>query len=401
MRRPLRVCQLTPTLLGGGTEERVARVLGSLDRSLFAVSWLGFGPVRPELAKTARTVPISVERDAHTTGVEIRTIIRVARALRRIRADVVHVHNWSTSLYGIAGAALAGTPAVLYGSGGRETATGASKRQRRLMRALAPHVSMFTAVCRFLADELRTDWKIGPERVRVIHTGIDLERFAHAPSRRAARERLGLPPDAVVVGTIGVIRPVKRTGDLIRAVGQLARERAYVHLVVAGPCFRVDPARLQALAAAEGLSERFHLLGRVNEPAAVLPAFDIFVNCSEFEGASNAIIEAMATRLPVVGTRVGGTPELVADGFSGILVEPRKPSALARALARLVNDARARETYGSNGRKRVEERHTLNAMLREISAAYQSARAEAPPLATRARTVQRVAESLVRMIQPT
>ena len=360
---------------------------------------MGFGPSRPELAKTAQVIPMSIPRDI-SAGVELRTIGRVARALRRVRADVVHVHNWSTSLYGIAGAAIAGTPTVVYGSGGRETATGASNRRRRLMRALAPHVSMFTTVCRFLADELRSDWKVEPERIRVIRTGIDLERLARAPSRRAARERLNLPPDARVVGTVGVIRPVKRIEDLIRAAGRLAPERPHLHLVIVGPCVRVDPAQLIALADAQGLGGRFHLPGMIDDPASVLPAFDIFANCSEFEGSSNAIIEAMATRLPVVGTRVGGTPELVEDRVGGRLVEPGRPAALAHALADLFDDAQLCREYGMNGRQRVEARHTLNAMLREISTVYQSAQAEAPPLATRARTLKGVAETLVRVIEP-
>ena len=385
--------------MGGGTEERVARILGHLDRQQFEVSWLGFGPIRDDLAQTANIQPVTIARNV-SAGVELRAILRVARALRRVRADVLHVHNWSTSLYGIAGAAIAGTPFVLYGSGGRETAAGASGRRRRLMQALAPHVSLFTTVCEFLAEELREEWKIDADRVRIIRTGVDLEHIARAPEPAQSRDKLGIPRDALVIGTVGVIRPVKRMQDLIRAAARIAHRHPNLHLAVVGPCVRVVPSDLQAIAAQCGLSGRFHLPGLVRDPTTVLPAFDVFVNCSEFEGSSNAIIEAMATRLPVVGTRVGGTPELVDDRRTGFLVEPGDPPGLADALERLVNDARLRAEYGSAGRRRVETRHTLKSMLREIATVYQNAQRSTQRFLTRARTIKGVAETLVRVIEP-
>src|SRR5258708_33656279 len=151
----LHVCQFTLSLSAGGAEERIASVMASLARREFDLTWFGFGDVQHHITDRAgpgvRVVPFA--RDP-SRGVESRLILRIARELRRIAPDVLHTHNWSTSIYGITAARLAGIPAVIYGEGGRDRPEGPSRRRRALMRALAPHVDQYTAVCGFLGREL-------------------------------------------------------------------------------------------------------------------------------------------------------------------------------------------------------------------------------------------------------
>ena len=364
MSKKVRVCQFTPCLWSGGTEERIARVLAAMPREEFEITWMGFGPVREAMVdKAGEHVQIIPIARNPAGGIEPAIIARITQRLSRIRPHVMHVHNWSTSLYGIAAARLAGVPSVLYGSGGREVSEGAGARRRQAMRALAPHIDRFTAVCEFLGFELADNFGVRRDRVAVLRTGVDIDRIDGALSRRAARKSLGIPEDAIVVGAISVFRPVKRIPDLIDAVGALAKSQENLHLLLVGNPVRMTVEELRARATDAGLGDRIHLPGRLEDPGAVLNAFDVVVNCSIFEGSSNAIIEAMAAGIPVVGTAVGGTPELVADGVNGLLVPPEDVPALQAAIGRLVSDVRLRATMGSEGRSRALERHTRAAMV--------------------------------------
>lgn len=367
--RRIRLCQLTPCLWSGGTEERIARVLASLDRRRFEPSWLGFGPLRESLAEKAglplRVVPIARNPAG---GIEWSVVLRIARALRRLRPEILHVHNWSTGLYGIAAARLAGVPRILYGSGGREVPEGAGERRRRAMRALAPHIDRFTTVCQFLGDELAVDFDVPPDRVRVLRTGVDVGRAL--PPRAEVRRSLGIPDDALVVGAISVFRPVKRIPDLIEAAGRLSARFPQLHVLLVGNPVRMTVEGLRAQARSVGLQDRLHLPGRIEDPGGTLPAFDVFVSCSSFEGSSNAIIEALAAGVPVVGTRVGGTPELVRDGERGRLVEPGDVPGLAAAIGALLEAPALRTELGVNGRAFATAEHSHASMARAYATLY-------------------------------
>lgn len=372
--RRVRVCQFTPSFSGGGAEERIARVLASMDREQFDLAWIAFGDVQHGLIERAglgiEWMPI--ERDP-ARGVEPHLIFRTAMALARFRPDVLHVHNWSTSLYGIAAARLVGVPLVIYGDGGRDVPEGPSRRRRALMRALAPHVDSFTAVCDFLGRELAEHWRVEPSRVHVIPNGVDLARVDAALSKQEARKFLRLPNDALVIGTIaGRFRAVKRLPNLIDAIGRIAAERPRLHLALVGDPLEHE-ADLRAQAKALGLEGRVHLPGHVAGVHAVLKAFDVIVNCSIFEGASNAVLEAMGSALPVVATAVGGTPEMIEHGVNGLLVPADDVDRLARAIAQLADDERMRERCGQAARRRIEARHTHEQMLEKYVDLYRDA----------------------------
>ncbi len=325
---------------------------------------MGFGPIREALIERAgpKVQAIPIERNV-AGGVEPSLIPRLAATLSRQRPDVMHVHNWSTSLYGIAAARLAGVPTVLYGLGGQDSTEPPSQRRQAMMRALTPHVDVFTSVCGYLGDQISTHWNAPTDKVEVLQTGIDLRLVDEAPSTEEVRQRLGIPQDAVVVGAISVFRPVKRIPDLIEAVGRVAKKHPKIYLLLVGNPLGVSPEALRSQADACGLKGRFNLLGRVEKPAWTLPAFDIFVNCSVFEGTSNAIIEAMAARIPVVATAVGGTPELVEHDLHGLLVPPRAVAQLAGGIERLADDPQLRQTMGEAGRVKVQAKHTHAAMV--------------------------------------
>jgi len=227
----IQVAQLTPHLYGGGVEERVARIVAGLDPRRWETTWIGFGDVNPKLIERAGgAIDVVSAPKVTSSGVDWGLVVLLAQVLRRKRVELLHVHNWSTSVYGFAAARVAGVKHVLYGVGGRETADGASARRRRIMRALAPHVDAFTTVCDFLAREIASDWDVPSQRVRVIRTGVDLAKYETGASRSEARQRIGVPEDALLFGTLAVPRAVKRLDDLIDA----AAEVPGAHLAIVG-----------------------------------------------------------------------------------------------------------------------------------------------------------------------
>jgi len=340
----------------------MARLCSALPRATFDLSWLSFhrggNPFLLDLAGRDVTVQV-LPRHPTRRGVDARLLLRVAESLRRLRPDIVHVHNWSTSLYGILGARLAGVKRVIYESGGREQPEGPTPRQRALMRALAPHVDELCSVCELLSREMDADWGVPAGTTRTMPTGLDLARFASG-DRREARRRIGIPSNAIVIGTVAMFRPIKQLDDLIEAAVVAMHRDPRVHLLIVGSAEDgTVPEAARARFEAEGLAGRAHLPGRLEAPSRQLPAFDVFVNCSAFEGLSNAIIEAMASSIAVVVTAVGGNPELVIDGENGLLVPPSDPAALASAIGRLVSDEILRRRLGTQGRRVAEDRHGL------------------------------------------
>ena len=377
MESPIRICQFTPCLWSGGTEERIARIIKTLEPGEFEVNWLGFGPAREALAdKAGAHIKMHPIQRYPNRGIELACIQRVARKLYALKPHILHIHNWSTSLYGIAAAQLAQVPVIFYGSGGREVSAGADGRRQKLMRALGQHIDGFTSVCQFLGDELAEDFAVPQERIHVIKTGVDLEKIDQGRSRSQARQALGIPDSALVIGAISVFRPVKRIPDLIEAVGKIAQTNANVHLLLIGNPVRMTVEELQALGEKHGLANRIHLPGRLENPSDVLKAFDIFVNCSDFEGSSNAIIESMAAGLAVVGTTVGGTPELIEDGRTGLLVPPRNVPMLHEALQRLCDSESLRAELGGAAQEHARRDHDCEQMFQTYRNLYISAHSQ-------------------------
>jgi sugar transferase (PEP-CTERM/EpsH1 system associated) len=218
---------------------------------------------------------------------------------------------------------------------------------------------------RWLVEEVR----VLPSKVTTIHNGVSLARFGQA-GRLESRVRLGLPAEAPIIGTVGRLDPVKDQAGLIRAFATVRATHPEVLLVIAGdgPC-RSD---LQQVARTLGQADRVRLLGIRDDIPAVMAALDIFALPSLGEGISNTVLEAMATGLPVIATRVGGNSELVEDGVSGVLVSCQDHGALATAMVAYVRDSELRRRHGGAGRERATRHFSLERMVQTYSDLYAS-----------------------------
>jgi sugar transferase (PEP-CTERM/EpsH1 system associated) len=307
-------------------------------------------------------------------------VLRLATLLRRLRPAIVHSRNWG-AIDAVLAARVARVPVVIHGEHGREVTDpeGLDRRRNRFRRLVAPLITRFVTVSFDLHRWLLTTVRIPAAKVVAIHNGVDTSRFA-GREREAARQVLGLPARAVIVGTVGRLDPVKDHAGLLAAFSALRAKHPAAQLVVVGegPCRAPLEHRIREL----GLTGAVHLLGLRRDVAMLLGGMDVFVLPSLAEGISNTVLEAMATGLPVVATRVGGNPELVENGISGLLVPAGSPSALAAALRSYVADPERRAAHGAAGRRRVLEHFSLEQMAQGYRGLYMALARE--PAARRA-----------------
>lgn len=309
--------------------------------------------------------------------VHIRYLTRLGsniRELRRLmrfsRIDLVHV-NGMIHFHDALAARLEGVPVVWHLN---DTST-----PDLLRWALLPLVMRWATVVGVASEEVgRHYFGDGWEELglHVLYAPVNCERFRAGTASTSLRRTLGLPSEAQLVGAVGNIVPVKGHEYLVEAAARVIERCPRAHFVIAGAETetRTNYARsLLARVDQLGMAERVHMLGRRDDLPEVLRNLDVFVQSSLAEACPMATLEASASGVPVVATAVGGTPEIVINGESGLLVAPRSPRAIADAVVRLLNDADERAAMGLSGRARMVERFSLPQCVDRHAAMYRHA----------------------------
>jgi glycosyltransferase involved in cell wall biosynthesis len=206
------------------------------------------------------------------------------------------------------------------------------------------------------------------EKIVIIPNGIATPSVPTTASAHGRAQALSVNADDKVVGTITRLVWKRGHEELLRAAALVARAEPAAKLLVVGD----GPLRrsLEDQALSLGLNGGVRFLGAVPQAARLLPHFDVFVLSSVWEGMSNGLLEAMAAGRPVVATRVGGNPEVVVDGESGLLVPPKDPQALADAVLRLLRDRELAGRLGEAARRRVASEFTLEQMVQRLETLY-------------------------------
>jgi glycosyltransferase involved in cell wall biosynthesis len=226
------------------------------------------------------------------------------------------------------------------------------------------------AISAFIRNRL-IDVGVRPDRIAVIHNGVDPERFRpDAGARLRLSAAFPLDPDDVVVATVASLLPFKNVDVILEACAALLTRGVPVRLFVAGEGPLL--ADLQDLSLRLGIARRVHWLGAVPDPTTLLQASDVFTLASVGEAFGNVLAEAMGCGVPVVATRSGGIQEVVEDGATGHLVPPGSPQALAEAVEALAKDRTLRQAMGARGVERVRQRFTVDRAVQETVAVYRS-----------------------------
>lgn len=192
---------------------------------------------------------------------------------------------------------------------------------------------------------------VQPDRITVIHSGVDPEAVRSQVGVSAVRSELGLQSDSILIATVAELTDHKGHRYLIEAAKTVIQDQSLAHFLFIGAGELA--AELQALVQQYGLPEHIHFLGfRPNVPT-LLHECSLFVLPSHLEGLGTSLLDAMSLGLPIVATNVGGIPEAVTDGVNGLLVPARNPAALAEAIVKLLQSPELRKAYGAAGQQAV------------------------------------------------
>ncbi|NTX14230.1 glycosyltransferase [Myxococcus sp. CA051A] len=366
--RPLRLVQFTRSFHIGGTEVQVLELLRGLPPSYqLQVSVLeDAGPLMGavwKLGYVAETFPLKGSVAQANTAYQV---MRMARWLKTNRVDLVHVHDFYSTLIAVPAAKLAGTK-VIVGRLDLSHWQGSARRAvHSRLTAMADHVvANAEAIRRMLVEEEG----LPASRVSVIHNGLDLARF-DARMREGLKSPLPDTGDApVIVHVANMNHPVKRQEDLLLALAMLHHGGTPLHAFLVGD----GPRRksLEKLAAELGVSDTVHFLRHRTDVAAIYARATLGVLCSSAEGMSNAVMEGMAAGLPMVVTRVGGNTDLVRDGERGLVVPAERPAQLAQAFNQLLSSPEKAKRMGRAARDFVARELSLERLIRLHDALYQ------------------------------
>ena len=367
-----RVAQVIWSLGLGGAEQVVIRLAKGLDRRRFEPVVLCLDQPGP-FAAQAQAAGVEVVALDKRGPLDVRAVVRLARLLRSRRFDVVHTHLWGANLWGRLAAVAARVPVVVATEHNVDT----WKRPYHLAldRALARAATHLVAV----SQEVRAFYEtrgIGRGRWRVVYNGVEVPS-APRRGRGEAFRALGLGEGDRVVGLVGRLVPAKAPEVFLRALSLAAARVPALRGLVVGD----GPSRKEAEAEARrlGLAGRVVFAGLRGDVPELLPGLDALVFSSLREGLSMAMLEAMAAGVPVVATAVGGTPELITHGTTGLLVPPGRPGDLADAVVGLLADAPRAEALRGAARRLVEGRFSLARMIEAHEALYAEAARRGSP----------------------
>jgi glycosyltransferase involved in cell wall biosynthesis len=354
----------------GGSERQLVEIAKALDRSRFAVHVGCFHPEGFRSAELSRHgIPIlHLPVYSLQSRGAIRGALQLVRYLRRWRIRLVHAFDTPMNCFGVPVARLFGTPVVL--SSQRASRRLSSRQEQFVLRITDHLVDAVIVNCEAMRHHMMDDEGVRPERLRLCYNGLDTECF-----QPLARQR---PPvlagASLVIGVVCALRPEKGLPTLLQAfskvvAGPPSALRSGLRLLVvgSGPMLQT----LEALKIELGLQNRCHFEPSTSDVAGWLRAIDIFVLPSLSEALSNALMEAMACGCAVVASEVGGNPELVSDGTTGLLFHAGNTVELADRLERLIGDENLRTRFGAASAESVRQRFSLQASVRRMEEIYE------------------------------
>lgn len=365
----IRILHIIPTLVRGGAEKQLALLASGLPRDRFDVHVAVLthtGPLEAEL----RAAEIPVTLIGKRTRFDPACYWRLRRQIRSLRPDIVHTWLFAANAYGRQAARAEGVRHLVAGERCVDPWKGFWQLaiDRYLARFTRRIVTNSSGVKEFYVSR-----GLPADLFEIIPNGVPLSEEPgpgnETPGGRPSlKEELGLPPQARLIGAVGRLWPQKRVKDLIWAADLLKSIRDDAHLVIVGD--GPQRARLERYRRQNEITDRVHFLGERGDVPALLRQFDLVWLGSEYEGQSNAILEAMAAGLPVIATDIPGNRDLVVPDQTGYLVPVGDRFEFARRTHWLLEDESLRQRLGQAGRQRVASEFTVAQMVQRHAALY-------------------------------
>ena len=307
---------------------------------------------------------------------DIKAFIHISRLLRRLKPDLVHTHTSKAGILGRLAAWLARVPIIIhtshghvfYGHFGRSLSRVFLQMEKLLGRITHHHIAL-------TPEEGKDYVNLGvakSKNISVIHSGVDLNCFKRSATKsNPKRDELGISPDSLVVGYVGWLIPIKGVTYLVEAMAEVVQRHPHSLLVLVGKGDEKGEEEMKLREQVEnlGLAYKVRFLGWRQDVDEIMGYFDIFVLPSLNEGMGRVLVEAMATGLPIVASRVGGIPDLVKHGENGLLVPPADTAALGNAISALLQDGARRKRMGKAGNEMCRP-YSAEAMVEQIDVLY-------------------------------
>lgn len=362
---PLPILFTVRELGSGGIERDVTKLAKGLPRSAFTPYVATYKPEGPRFEELKKAevpvlpIPISSLKSPRT----VKAALQFGRFLKRKRIVIVHAFD-NSAVFAVPIARFVRIPVVVSSMlGSRELIDPKSRKQLQSTDRL---VDAVVVNCEAMRTHLVRDYSIPPERIELCYNGVDMTEFYPAPASK--------PPEVanacLVLGAVCVLRPEKALTLLLEAFASLrnAIPNSKLLLVGSGP----ELEKLQARSSALNISDACVFVPAVADVARYLRAIDIFVSCSSSEAFSNSILEAMACGCCVVASRVGGTPELIADEERGLLFTSGDANELAQKLLRVIHDKALRERLGRNAAEFASTRLNMQINIQRSIEIYET-----------------------------
>lgn len=368
--RKINVLEMIDQPFLGGGQMNLLSLARSLDKSRFdvSVSSQDQGPLVDEVKRSGlKHFPIRFHKKVTT-----RIIEDIARLLNENHFDILHTHGGVAGLFGRWAARKCRIPVVVHTLHGIHYLHYRNPLLRSVFIWLERYISRETDAVIFVSQADRQkgmEKRLAPkEKMWLIENGIDFSAYSLKREKSSINHELGIYPARPLVGTVARLHRQKGLSYLIRAAKMISPRCPEVRVVIVGE--GPERKKLERLIKKSELSESVFLLGERNDAAVILSAFDIFVLPSLWEGLPYALIEAGAYGKAVVASDVEGIREIVEDGETGVLVEPKNSHALAEAILRVQLDDGFRSEIGENLRKAVLPRYTLSRMVQQTQDLY-------------------------------
>jgi len=355
---------LVPALTVGGTERTLVDLVNNLDRDRFDVTVWTITDEMPLADEIRDDVPVeTLDADGKF---DVTAPFRLTAHVARSRPDILQSFLFFDNVL----ARLVGTvvPGVTVVSGVRSVAADYSTLRAMVDRATIPLADLVVSNSVAGATHVRS-LGVDPERIRVVPNGRANEPFSAATEPPGFRERLDVPTDATVVGSVGRLVESKGFQDLLDAWNGIVDRETEPHLVLVGD----GPYRdeLERRTAHLGLSDSVTFTGFRDDVPRLLAAFDVFAFPTHYEGFSGALLEAMAAGLPIVATPVGGNTEMIVDGETGLLTPSHDPAALETRLRTLLDDLERARALGQRAQRVAAHQFSLTAMTDRFERLYE------------------------------
>lgn len=367
---PVRVLHVLDSLAPGGLENGVVNVAQRLHGQGFDIhaACLRF---RGDFAERMPE-PDKVVVMGKTSGFSLKAVSALREHIRKTKADVIHSHNLGTLIYAALATFGGRTHPIVHGEHGqvqKQDLTPKRLAQRRWLFKLCQSVHVVSSSVRDNLQDLGLDPK---KKIVVTPNGVDSQRFSPTPDRAAAKQALGFPGDAFVIGIVGRLVALKRHEMLFAAFAQLAPQWPGLHLLVVGDG-GAEREPLIAAMKAHPFADRLLWAGHQNDLPKYYRAMDLLAAPSEIEGLSNAVLEAMACAVPVLAHSACGNAEVIEDGLTGFLADIHDADTLAQCIEAPLKAPALLARCGTGARETVLKRYSMEAMAECYRRLYRDA----------------------------